>query len=181
MRKFLVLMFCLGLVSVPLMAQDRTRAEVFGGYQFSRIGGTDGENLNGWNASVAGYFTKSIGVAGDFSGSYKSISVDGANLDAKIYTYTFGPVVALNPDGKVNPFVHALFGGARLSGSASFDGASGSGSMNGFTMMFGGGVDAKLTQHLAFRVVQADWAYYRFSGHSESKNARISTGIVFRF
>jgi hypothetical protein len=48
-------------------------------------------------------------------------------------------------------------------------------------MMIGGGADAKVTPRLAVRVVQADWVYYRFEGVGESKNVRLSTGIVFRF
>jgi len=113
-------------------------------------------------------------VAADFGGAYKTIS----GIDTKVYSYTGGPVVSLNSAGKVNPFVHALFGGAHASASLS---GVGSGSTNGFTMMFGGGADVKLNQILAVRLVQADWVYYRFSGNSESHNVRVSTGIVLRF
>jgi opacity protein-like surface antigen len=120
-------------------------------------------------------------VTADISGSYKTINVGGVNVDTKIYSYTGGPVVSLNSRGKVNPFVHALFGGAHVSGSASVEGSSGSASDNGFTMMFGGGVDVKVNRALAVRLVQADWVSYRFSGQSESHNVRLSTGIVFRF
>jgi len=172
MRYFVVLTLSLILFSLPVVAQDVPRAEVFGGYQFTRLEG--GVNANGWNASVTGNASRWFGVAADFSGLYKSIS--GVNVNA--YTYTFGPVISFNREGPVNPFVHALFGGAHL--SASIPGI-GSGSTSGFTMMFGGGADAKLNRNFAVRVVQADWVYYRFSGTSSSKNLRLSTGIVVRF
>jgi hypothetical protein len=175
MQKVVALLSLLLCLSVPLWSQDYPKAEIFGGYQFLHTGGdTGGVNANGWNASVTGNFNKSFGVTGDFSGAYKSVS----GVSASIYTYTFGPVVSLNHEGPVNPFVHALFGGAHLGGSIS---GLGSASTNGFTMMFGGGVDAKVGKNLAIRVFQADWVYYRFSGFSESKNVRLSTGIVARF
>ncbi len=174
MQKFLVLVVFLGVVSLPLMAQDYPKAEIFGGYQYLHLGNGADVNANGWDASLTGNFTKSFGVTGDFSGSYKTIE----GVSAKIYSYTGGPVVNLNAGGKVNPFVHALFGGAHFGASLS---GEGSGSTNGFTMMMGGGVDAKVNRAIAVRVIQADWVYYHFSGDSESHNVRVCAGIVIRF
>jgi hypothetical protein len=174
MRKVVLLIALLGVFSLLAVAQETPKAEVFGGYQFTHISaGGQSENFNGWNGSLTGNFNKYFGVAGDFSGSYKSIS----GVSVKVYTYTFGPVLSLNHGGKLNPFVHALFGGAHA--SASF-GGSGAGT-NGFSMMMGGGADAKVSRHLAVRLFQADWVYYRFQGVGESKNVRLSTGLVFRF
>ena len=47
--------------------------------------------------------------------------------------------------------------------------------------MMGGGVDARVSPRLAIRAIQADWVYYRFEGVGESRNVRISTGVVLRF
>ena len=175
MQRFFMLTVFLGVLSFPLMAQDYPKAEVFGGYQYLHLGGSGTDiNANGWNASLTGNFNSWFGVAADFGGAYKTIS----GIDTKVYSYAGGPVVSLNSAGKLNPFVHALFGGAHASASLS---GVGSGSVNGFTMMFGGGADVKLNQILAVRLVQADWVYYRFSGNSESHNVRVSTGIVLRF
>jgi hypothetical protein len=175
MRKVVFLTVLLGLFPLLVMAQDTPKAEVFGGYQFTRFnaGGT-GANFNGWNASVTGNVNKSFGVVADFSGAYKSES--GASV--KIYSYTFGPVLSLDHEGTLNPFVHALFGGARATASLTGLGSAGT---NGFTMMMGGGADAKIGPRFAVRLFQADWVYYRFQGVSESKNVRFSSGLVFRF
>ena len=174
MRKLLVLALLVGLFSLPVMAQDYPKAEIFGGYQYLHLGGSGTDvNANGWNASLTGNFNDWFGVVGDFSGSYKTVS----GVSASVYSYTGGPVVSLNHKGKVNPFVHALFGGAHV--GAGYSGASAS--ENGFTMMFGGGADVKLNQTFAYRLFQADWVSYRFNGVSENSNVRISTGIVVRF
>ena len=174
MRKSVFLIVLLGLFPVLVMAQGTPRAEVFGGYQFTHFGSSGAsENFNGWNASVTGNVNKDFGVAADFSGAYKTIS----GVSVKAYTYTFGPVVNLNHEGTFNPFVHALFGGAHL--SASLSGSSGS--TNGFTMLAGGGADAKVAPHFAVRLIQVDWEYFHFQGTGFSKNVRISTGLVARF
>ena len=34
---------------------------------------------------------------------------------------------------------------------------------------------------IGFRLVQADWMSLRFSGNTNNKNGRVSTGIVLKF
>jgi hypothetical protein len=34
---------------------------------------------------------------------------------------------------------------------------------------------------IGFRLVQADWMSLRFSGNTDNKNGRVSTGIVLKF
>jgi len=172
--KFLTAVLVVCFLLIPAYAQDTPKAEVFGGYQFTHadIEGV-GLSFNGWNASVTGNVNKWFGVTGDFSGAYKSEL--GASL--KVHTYAFGPTISVNHEGTVNPFVHVLFGGATASLSA-FDIG---GSTTGYTIMAGGGADAKLSPRLAVRVIQADWVYYHFEGIGLKKNIRVSTGIVLRF
>lgn len=198
MRKFLVLTALLGLLPWLVMAQETPKVEVFGGYQYLHTGdlsssgqtlSDSSQNWNGWDANATYYFTRSLGVQGDFSGSYAKIPtfLEGFDVSTHAYTYAGGPVVALNAGGKVNPFVHALFGGVRLSGSQSGVSVS----FNGFTTMVGGGVDVKVAPRVAFRLIQADWVYFHFGSttvagtslpsFSANKNVRINTGIVFHF
>jgi opacity protein-like surface antigen len=192
MRNFLALTVFVGFLSLPLWAQDNPKAEVFGGYQYlyngnSTINGqsvpNSSQSFNGWEASVTGYFHRYLGIEGDFGGAYDTVGAASTH----VYTYTAGPVVSLNARGRVNPFVHALFGGVRVSASDSAVSIS----ENGFAMLFGGGVDVKATKIVAVRLIQADWLYYHFGSNtiagvtvpsfSQSNNVRISTGIVFRF
>ena len=161
MRKFMALGLLMGLLLFVGMAQAEPRAEVFGGYQYTHL--DPSTNANGWNAALTGNFNQWLGVTADFSGAYES--------GFKFHTYTFGPVVSAHlPIAK--PFVHALFGGATASGGGT--------SSTGFDMMLGGGLDVGHGS-LAWRVVQADWMITRFSGFTDKKNTRVSTGIVLRF
>jgi len=189
MKKF-VLFLIVAVFSAHLMAQD-SKVDIFGGYQYLHNGDTTvngtsqpgtNQSFNGWDIAPAYKFNKFLGVEGDFGGGYGSVS----GVSNHLYTYTGGPVVTLGLPF-LQPFAHALFGGAHLN-----SGASGvSVSTNGYTLIVGGGVDAKLNRLLAFRVAQVDWLYYHFSGYSAdsvttpsfsgSNNVRISTGIVLRF
>jgi hypothetical protein len=204
MNKLILVFLILGLLCLPLMAQDDPKAEVFGGYQFLRLSnlGSTGYNLNtnGWDASATGNFNKYLGITGDFSGAYKSTTgtVSGSFAGVSgtltgtahfhLYSYTFGPVLSLHA-GRLTPFAHGLFGGAHASlsgcGTATTAGGTGSGcasgSRNGFAMMYGGGLDVKADKLISIRLAQVDWAYYHFSGMGFSKNVRVSTGIVFTF
>jgi hypothetical protein len=159
MRRFSLCVAALLVFAVA--AQAAPKAEIFGGYQFTRTEG--GANWNGWNASLTGNMGSFFGISADFSQVYNS----GVHYS----TYTFGPEVHAHLP-LVKPFAHALFGGARASASGV--------STNGFATYIGGGLDAG-SGPIAWRVAQFDWLYDRFSGFGSSKNVRVSTGLVLRF
>jgi len=168
----LILILSVVLLGAQLYAADEPKVELFGGYQYTRIGGAEGVNANGWNGAITGYMNDWFGLEADFSGAYKSFG--GANLNA--HTYTFGPVFAAAGD-RAKPFAHALFGGFHASAGFQGEGAS----VNGFAMMLGGGVDIKASDHISVRAVQADWILWRAEGVTEKTNGRVSAGLVFRF
>ena len=185
------------LCVLPSFTQDSSKVDVFGGFQYMHAGSFDGEgasaNTFGWNGSGAFRLTRNIGVAADFSGNYRSENVINQAINNQaypaqvhIYTYTFGPVVHLNPGGRVNPFVHTLFGAAhvRPTGCVIFSGSPdecGSGSTSGFAAIVGGGVDLRNGEHLSYRPVQLDWVRLPSEFGAANNNFRASTGIVFRF
>src|SRR6201993_4641426 len=172
MRKLIGVVLFLCLVSLMAAAQEAGgKAEIFGGYQYTRFDG--GTNANGWNGAVTGNLNNWFGIAGDFSGAYKS--QNGVSFNN--YTYTFGPVVSYRHNETFTPFAHFLAGGYRA--SASFSGVSGS--TNGFAMMFGGGVDVKATRHVGVRAIQFDWLSLHANGNSDNNNMRISTGLLLRY
>ncbi len=174
MRKFMGLALLSCIFSLAAFAQEvgtAPKAEIFGGYQYTRFDG--GVNANGWNTSLTGNLNNWFGIAADFSGAYKS--QNGASFNN--YTYTFGPVVSLRHNEAFTPFAHFLAGGFRA--SAAFGGLSGSDS--GFAMMFGGGVDVKATRRVAVRAIQFDWLSLHSNGASDNNNMRISTGLLLRY
>ena len=167
-RTLMMIAVCL-LMSLSAVAAD-SKAEVFAGYQYSRL---DGADLNGWNGALTGNLTQHLGVTADFSGSYQTIG----GISTKTYTYTFGPVISGRKDEKFVPFAHALFGGVHTSGSL----GNVSATVSGFAMMIGGGIDVSLSDRLSIRAGQFDWMSLRANGSSDNNNFRYSGGVVFHF
>lgn len=171
MRTFILLAVLLLLISVPAMAQNTPKAEVFGGYSFVPDAGVE-QILHGWNTSVNGNINNWLGIKGDFSGHYAT----RGGLKVKLHILTFGPQFSYRKKEKVVPFFHALFGGGWA--SAGFEGIAYS--HGAFAMNIGGGLDWVAHKNCAVRVIQLDLLVTRF-GPDSSFDPRISAGIVFRF
>jgi len=165
-------LLCAFALNASAATEDFTRVELFGGYQFTHIGGVGGVNTNGWNAALTGNVNRWFGVTADFSGSYKG----AGGLSAKAHTFTFGPQFSLR-SGRVTAFAHVLAGGFHASGG--FEDLSAG--TRGLAVLAGGGIDARVNARLAVRLFQADWLLWRTQGITEKQNARISAGVVFCF
>src|SRR6266576_5458368 len=151
-----------GVLCAPALAQ---RVEIFGGAQFEHL--QPSYNAAGWNASLTGNFKHVLGITGDFSGVYNS-----RRASSSVYTYTVGPVLTARLP-VVQPFVHALFGGATV--------RIGGVSDNAFAMLLGGGLDLGLRKGIGIRVVQVDWLMTKFGHQTQNDQGRVSAGIVIKF
>ena len=199
MKLIMLWLSLLLVISIPVMAQDNPKLEVFGGYQYQTIGGNLGWQVgspyNGWDTAVTFNFSKHFGATGDFSGNYHSGNFGGGSYYTHILTYAGGPVYSFGSGSNLKPFVHAMFGGAHITTPVMYGTSPTYASEGGYTAMAGGGVDYKLKKRIAVRLAQFDWIYYHnkdlgdFIGAKSSRgdspnftsNVRISTGVVFRF
>jgi hypothetical protein len=153
-------------------AQDYPKLEIFGGGSVvcafcNESPGREG--LGGWQASAAGNLNKTFGIVGDFGGQTRS----SFGTRAWQYEYLFGPQFSARSD-RLTDFAHALFGGASLHAAG--------GSVSGFAMGFGGGVDINLTKTLALRAAQFDYVRHRLSSAGISiwqNDIRLGVGVVF--
>ncbi|MEW6208485.1 MAG: outer membrane beta-barrel protein [Acidobacteriota bacterium] len=200
MRKTIVIACTMIFLSASAYGQETPKAELFGGYSYLHTDG--GGDLHGWNGSIAVNLNKWFGVVADFSGHYDSNTssfsssfipglptVSGRiEADTNIHNFLFGPRFSYRKKESVTPFAHALIGFSRAHVEGSFTTTTDSGTVSfdfsendtAFAAAFGGGLDVKLSDSLALRLVQADYLLTRFGGFTEH-NARISTGLVFRF
>jgi opacity protein-like surface antigen len=198
MKRLAMLCGTLLLFAGIASAQDEApKVEAFGGYSYLRVNpgfaGSSGLNFNGGSGSLAYNFTPMLGVVADFGGYHWSSS----GVDATSETYLFGPKIALR-HGPITPFAQALFGGAHVSGGflgnicptarvhREGTGCVASTSDNAFAMAIGGGVDWNATSHIGIRLIQAEYLFTKFNEGGGSRpdhqnNARISTGVVFRW
>ena len=195
MRQFSILisLTVLSLAGLRAEAQDAPRAEIFGGYQFFHansgvsFSGFDSFNLNGWDASLSGYFNRYLGITSDFSGVYgtPSISIQGfgsAGINTHLYTYMFGPTLRIANASPIQPFARVLIGGAHLEGTVNIPvvGVSTSSSDDGFAWDFGGGLDYKVLPFLALRPMQIDFVQTHIGGNNQN-HFRYAVGAVLRF
>jgi hypothetical protein len=157
-----LLFVCVITLCAPVIAsaQEYPRVEVSGAYSYLR--GDFDANFNGWSASVAGNPSRWFGVVGEFGGHYFE--------DVKLHTFLVGPKFTYRGE-RVSPYFQTLVGGAHLK---VFD------SDTAFAWTVGGGVDVKIHQNVAIRVIDVTYLLTRF-GNGNQNNGRISAGLVFRF
>ena len=164
--KKLVLFLAVVLGSACVVrAQETPAAELSAGYSYLRAGFHDGLNLHGGSVSLAGNINQWFGVVGDYGLYHTQPSgLGGVNF----HTFMAGPRFSYRRSDRVTPFAQVLVG--------AFHGLD----TTGFSMSTGGGVDVKLSEHVAIRPVQVEYLLLRAQGDS-LHCARLSAGIVFRF
>jgi len=142
-------------------AQDSSKNEVSVGYSYRSDDLFTGRlNLNGFEATYTRNFDNGLGIETNFAGHYGDHTHHTAMGGVK---YTFNRLKT------VRPFVHALAGLDVFESSQA-----------GFSMLFGGGVDAKVNDKVSIRVVQVDYNPVLY-GVPATHNVRVSTGVVFTF
>ena len=212
MKRFAFLAVILFSSYALASAQNEKKPELFAGYSFESVnsGVTSSDvlatgvtqtsldnrfNLNGFNVSGAAYFTKHLGIAGDFSAHFDKrtdfFDTVPTQSNFKLYNITAGPQYKFSGSTRFTPFTHALFGIAHRnltetlgSGSDAFTDRTTS-----FAMNLGGGIDYKLNDRFAVRLFQFD--YNPIFLRSRTSNSivlpnhtlngiRISAGIVIK-
>jgi hypothetical protein len=141
--------------------------------------------LQGGSAEISAPFWKGLGVAASVIGMHGSNIGYGVPLN--FVTTTFGPRYNWTPALKVRDHSMLVFAECLLGEADGFRGVypatNGSiDSTNSLALQLGGGVDLYRSEHLSFRVLQADWLRTQFanSGDNVQNNLRIGVGIVLR-
>jgi outer membrane protein OmpA-like peptidoglycan-associated protein len=192
-------------------ADEWPRTEVFLGYNFVRFNPNSGFfpsfNANGGGGQFVFNFNRWLGVAFDAGAVNKGV-LGGFDINTTVVNFVAGPRVTFHNRSRFVPFVQALFGGAYgtastpLSGlpfEAGIPGAIPPGialdpnlpvtarlnvSRTGFAMLAGGGLDIKLSRHVAFRPLEVDYYLMRvpslLTGNVTNRNnVRYAAGVNF--
>lgn len=191
MTKHLVMLACLFLFAIHVAAQDIPKAEVYGGYTYTRFNASSPTNAfsaNGGQGSFQYNFNHFIGIVGELGGSHnQSLTVDGSRTlhpDQTGFTYLFGPRVFFNKAGVVSPFFEFFAGGVHNSRSFSIPnsllpsplpGIRGvtetpgitstkfASTQNAAALLTGGGIDIRLNHLIGFRPIELDYLPTHFS------------------
>jgi opacity protein-like surface antigen len=173
MKKIFLLTMLTILASLPAMAQDAPKAELFGGYSYA------GGNFHGWNTSITGNINKWLGVMADFSGHYGSEIEGVIRVKKDAHSFLFGPRFSRRRK-RLTPFAYALFGATHFHESATVSGQKFSDSDTGFSLALGSGLDVRVNDHIAIRAFQLDFFRPNFFGEAHNRG-RLAFGVVFRF
>ena len=172
MRKLTWISALMLFLALPAMAQT-PQVEMFGGFSYLRadVGGAD-LNQKGWNFSVTENMNDWLGGVADFSGHYGH----EAGLNVNDHTFMFGPRFSYRKSRSFTPFAQVLVGGMRA--STGYLGISQP--STDFAAAFGGGLDVKVHDKIAIRVIQAEYVVTPFLSLRQD-NFRLSAGIVLQF
>jgi hypothetical protein len=185
-------------------ATDVPKMETFLGYNYVRFNPNSDVfpsfNANGGGGQFVYNFNKWVGGVVDV-GAVTRGSFDNFNVDATVINFVAGPRITYHNHSRFIPFGQVLFGGAYSTASAQVTLLGGAfvppgivlpspvtarvnASNTGFAMMAGGGLDIKVSKHIALRPIGADYYLTRIPSlltgdTSNRNNFRYSAGINF--
>ena len=125
----------------------------------------------GVNGSVTGFVSKGFGLTGEVAANF-----DGDLRDASLVT-GLGGVTLQARNARFQPFVRGLGGVARLNADSDVLGAVNRTDVAP-AFAVGGGLDIKLGENIALRLVQADYLQTR-AFDTVQHNLRVGAGIRF--
>lgn len=161
----------------PALA-DEHFGDIAGSYVYLKAIGYGNDYPKGWLASGSVYLSSFLSVTGEVGGSYEVFDAVGSApaLVASMYNFMGGPRVILGTNPNVTPFAQVMLGGVRAGNNLG-------GYVKEFAWQPGGGVDIRVSEHVAVRV-QADWRFIPIANatppNDEVKEFRFASGVVFR-
>jgi hypothetical protein len=192
------------MLALVAAASDVPKTETFLGYNYVRFNPNSDVfpsfNANGGGGQFVYNFNKWVGGVVDV-GAVTRGSFDNFNVDATVINFVSGPRITYHNHSRFVPFGQVLFGGAYSTASAQVTLLGGAfvppgivlpspvtarvnASNTGFAMMAGGGLDIKVSKHIALRPIGADYYLTRIPSlltgdTSNRNNFRYSAGINF--
>jgi hypothetical protein len=153
---------------------DASQANIVAGSNFWMQGGS---------VQIHGQFWHGLGVVADLGGMHTA-DAHGTGVGLDLVTATFGPRYTWSwPRRRYAVFGQALAGDARGFDSV-FPGTTGvASSANSMALQVGGGMNIKLSRHLAWRTFEVAWLRTQLPNAETSveNNLRVGTGLIFKF
>lgn len=200
------------LSALAASATDWSQSEVFLGYNFVRFNPNSdfipSFNANGGGGQYVYNFNRWIGGVLDVGAVNRgTLGSSNFGFDTTVINFVAGPRFTWHNHSRFQPFGQVLFGGAYATTSTAipvvvsgtsvvppqFNAVPGGQttarigfSNTGFAMMAGGGLDIRISKHVAFRPIGADYYLMRLpsvftSNTSNRNNFRYSAGFNFMF
>ena len=158
-------------VAVAFIAQRSLKANA--GQNFWMEGGSIQLGANVW---------KGWGIAADVTAAHSS-SIGSSGIPLSFETTTFGPRYRWHANRKWSPYGEALVGEANAFNTLVPTLFGTQTEANSLALQIGGGLDYKLKQHLAVRVLDAAWLRTHIPNSTDNvqNTLRLGAGVVILF
>lgn len=125
---------------------------------------------------------RGLGIAANVSGTHSS-AIGGTTIPLSLVTTTFGPRYRWHADHPISIYVEGLIGEANGFKSLFPVVTGAQTSANSLAAQVGGGLDYKLSERIAIRVLEAVWQHTQLpNGTNNVQNdLRLGAGLVVRF
>lgn len=187
MRRITALLAFFAVAAASAIAQEAPPTPVaevgmaFSSATFHPGSGTPSFTALGGSGTVVLNVNNVLGVVADLGAYHNGAD---ANFSPTTFSYLFGPRLNFRRS-KLVPYVQTLFGGARVSSSLVDPNSGATVSEKGFAAAFGGGMDVRLSDHIAVKPFQLEYLMTRlpniWSSNNIQNNLRYSAGVVFTF
>jgi opacity protein-like surface antigen len=195
MKKSVIVTGVVLLSALVASATEVEQYEAYLGYNFVRFN-TDSDFLpsfsaNGGAAQFVYNFNKWLGGVVDF-GAVTRGTINNAGVDMTVLNFVAGPRFTFHKESRFRPFLEALFGGSYATASSQVAVINPVvserlvASHTAFAMLAGGGLDIKVSKHIALRPIEANYYLARptsfFTGEPVNRNNfRYTAGVNFLF
>src|SRR5436190_9859200 len=203
MKRYAVIVAATVLAAWTAVAQETPKSEVYLGFEHVRFHApTIGPDFkaNGGNGQFIYNFNSWFGGVLDM-GAVHNGSIAGLTLDSTFASALAGPRLSVRKWSRFTPYFQVLWGGMYATSSTRVSGllfdpatlptdppitARLKTAHSGFAMTAGGGLDIRISKHVAFRPFELDYFLPRFqtlgAGPDRNRNnLRYSTGFTFMF
>jgi hypothetical protein len=138
--------------------------------------------LQGGSIELGASVWRGWGIAADVTGTHAG-SIGTSGLPLSLVTTTFGPRYRWHADRRVSLYGQALIGEANGFRSIFPATAGSQPDANGLAAQVGGGVDYRISDRFAMRVLDAGWERTQLPNSSDNvqNTLRLGAGIVLRF
>jgi Outer membrane protein beta-barrel domain len=138
--------------------------------------------MQGGSIELGANLYRGWGIAADVTGTHTG-SIGTSGLQLSLVTTTFGPRYRWHADRRLSLYGQGLIGEANGFRSVFPATAGSQPDANGFAAQVGGGIDYRLSDRFAFRVLDAAWLRTRLPNSTDNveNNLRLGAGVVLRF
>ena len=195
MKKTVIVTGVVLLSALVASATEVEQYEAYLGYNFVRFNANSdfipSFSAHGGDAQFVYNFNRWLGGVADF-GAVTRGSINDAGVNMTVLNFVAGPRYTFHKESRFRPFLEALFGGYYATASSLVVVINPVvsqrlvASRTGFAMLAGGGLDIKVSEHIALRPIEADYYLARpvsfITGESVNRNNfRYTAGVNFLF